>query len=439
MPETYFEDIPVIEYKGPNSTDPFTYKYYDRFKTVLGKSMEDHLRVAVCYWHSFCWDGSDVFGGSTFKRPWFEKASEQENADSKLDAAFEFFQKLGVPYFCFHDVDIMPPAQTAREHADNFAAMIDKVEGKMSETGIRLLWGTANVFGHPRYLAGAATNPDPDVFSYAAMQVRDALGATHRLNGENYVLWGGREGYETLLNTRQGQELDQLGRFLNMVVEHKYKIGYEGTILIEPKPHEPTKHQYDRDVATVFGFLKRYGLESEVCVNIEANHATLAGHSFEHEISLAGELGIFGSIDINRGDPQNGWDTDQFSNDTREVTLAIYYILKNGGFSTGGFNIDAKVRRQSMNAEDLFYGHIGTIDVMARSLLNAVALIEEGTLSQFTEDRYKGWKDGTGAKIMNNDLSLDELADHVITNDINPEPVSGRQEFLENHVSNFIR
>ncbi len=440
MPATYFDGIPAIEYKGQDSTDPFTYRYYDRSRTVLGKTMEEHLRIAVCYWHTFCWDGADVFGGSTFNRPWQDSSvSEQVNADRKLDAAFEFFQKLGTSYYCFHDVDIMAPALTPKEHTSNFALMVDKAEQKMEATGIRLLWGTANIFSHPRYIAGAATNPDPEVFSYAAMQVHQALEATHRLHGENYVLWGGREGYETLLNTKQGQELDQLGRFLNMVVEHKHKIGFKGTILIEPKPHEPTKHQYDRDVATVFGFLKQYGLEDEVCVNIEANHATLAGHSFEHEISLATELGIFGSIDINRGDPQNGWDTDQFPNDVREVTLALYYILKSGGFSTGGFNIDAKVRRQSIDSADLFHGHIGTVDILARGLLNAAALIENGALAQFLEDRYQGWKTGDGAKILNKELSLEELANQVVSNNITPEPVSGQQEFLENHISNYIR
>jgi xylose isomerase len=288
-------------------------------------------------------------------------------------------------------------------------------------------------------MAGAATNPDPEVFAFAAMQVRHALELTHRLGGANYVLWGGREGYDCLLNTRLGQELDQFGRFLAMAVEHKHRIGFKGTILIEPKPHEPTKHQYDTDVATVYGFLRRYGLENEVRLNIEANHATLAGHSFEHEIALAADLGVFGSIDMNRGDPQNGWDTDQFPNDLRELTVALYYIMRAGGFGTGGINFDAKVRRQSIDAEDLFHGHVGAIDLVARALLCAESLVESGTLEAFAESRYQGWASGLGKRILGGELTLAQLADHALTEKLDPAPRSGKQELLENHISTAIR
>lgn len=439
MSRGYFSDIPEIEFKGPDSNDPFSYRYYDKNRKILGKTMEEHLRFAVCYWHSFCWDGFDIFGAGTFDRPWHTGKLDQEAADHKLDEAFDFISRLGVPYFCFHDVDVMAAAATPKEHVRNLAVMVDKIEDKMASTGVKLLWGTANLFSHPRYMAGGATNPDPEVAAFASLQVRHALEATNRLKGENYVLWGGREGYDCGLNTAIGHELDQLGRFLNMVVEHKHKIGFKGTILIEPKPHEPTKHQYDTDVATVYGFLKRYGLENEVKANIEANHATLAGHSFEHEIQLANDLGIFGSVDMNRGDPQNGWDTDQFPNDLREITLAVYYILQGGGFKTGGFNFDAKVRRQSIDAEDLFHGHVGAIDLTARALLNAAAMTEDGTLERFVEERYAGWKSGVGAQMLSGDIDLAGMADYAVDRNIAPQRKSGRQEFLENYVTKSVK
>lgn len=439
MTSTYFVDIPKVEHEGPDSSNPFAYKFYDKSRLVLGKTMEQHLRFAVCYWHTFCWDGFDIFGGGTFNRPWHRGGQNQEAADHKLEEAFAFFERLDVPYFCFHDVDVMAAAETPKEHTENLAAMVDKIAGKMEETGIKLLWGTANLFGHPRYMAGAATNPDPEVFAFAAMQVRQALDATHRLNGENYVLWGGREGYDTILNTDMRRELDQLGRFLSMVVDYKHKIGFEGTILIEPKPNEPTKHQYDFDVSSVYGFLKHFGLEKEVKVNIEANHATLAGHAFEHEVVLANDLGIFGSIDLNRGDPQNGWDTDQFPNDLREVTLVLYYILKNGGFGAGGFNFDAKIRRQSTDAEDLFHGHIGAIDLTARALLNAAKMIEDGSLARFVDERYSPWQGQLGADILQGKMDLGKLADYAVEEDITPRIKSGRQEMLENHITTFVR
>lgn len=431
----YFDHIAPIQYEGPKSANPLAFKYYDPAKVIMGKTMEEHLRVAVCYWHNFCWDGFDVFGAGTFSRPWHGGGNDQAAAEAKLDAAFSFFEKLGQPFFCFHDTDVMAAAHTPREHVENFAAIVDKIEAKMNSAKTKLLWGTANMFSHPRYMAGAATNPNPDVTAFAALQVKHCLEATHRLGGAGYVMWGGREGYDTILNTDVGREMDQLGRFVSMAVEHKHKIGFKGDIWIEPKPHEPTKHQYDRDVATVYGFLKTYGLEQEVGVNIEPNHATLAGHNFEHEVEMANALGIFGSIDFNRGDPQNGWDTDQFPNDIRENTMALYYILRGGGFKNGGSNFDAKVRRQSRDAEDLLYAHIGGMDVLARALMNAADLIKSEQLSSFVETRYNGWETGIGKKMLSGTASLDDMTAHILKENTSPEPVSGRQEHLENIVS----
>jgi len=437
MTRSYFSDIQPIPFEGPQSTNPLAYRYYDKRQRVLGKSMEEHLRLAVCYWHTFCWDGFDVFGAGTFRRPWHGGPLDQAAAELKLNEAFEFFTRLGLPYFCFHDVDVMAQARTITEHVGNFSRIVDKIEARMAATGVKLLWGTANLFSHPRYMAGAATNPDPDVFRFAATQVRHCLEATHRLKGENYVLWGGREGYDTLLNTNLKQEKQQLGRFLSLVVEHKHKIGFKGTILIEPKPHEPTKHQYDFDVETIYGFLKHHGLDKEVKVNIEANHATLSGHSFEHEIATAVDLGIFGSIDMNRGDPQNGWDTDQFPNDVREITLALYYVLQGGGFVTGGNNFDAKVRRQSIDPVDLFYGHIGAIDTLARGLLGAAAMIEGGELKAAVDKRYAGWRGAAARSMLAGDATLAAIADAAVAANISPVPVSGHQELLENIVGRY--
>jgi len=438
MSASYFADIEPIKFEGLESTNPLAYRYYDKDRVVMGKTMAEHLRMAVCYWHTFCWDGFDVFGAGTFNRPWHGGPIDQARADHKLDEAFEFFTRLGLPYFCFHDVDVMAHAETIDEHVRNFAVIVEKIEAKMAATGVKLLWGTANMFSHPRYMGGASTNPDPDVFRFAATQVRHCIEATNRLGGQNYVLWGGREGYDCLLNTDLKQEKAQFGRFLQMVVEHKHKIGFKGDILIEPKPHEPTKHQYDFDVETIYGFLLANGLEKEVKMNIEANHATLSGHSFEHEIASAINLGIFGSIDMNRGDPQNGWDTDQFPNDIREITTAMYYILKNGGFQNGGNNFDAKVRRQSMDAADLFHGHIGGIDILARSLLNAAAMIEGGELDALVTDRYAGWNSHAGKALLSASSNLEAISDAAVAAKIDPQPRSGRQEYVENIVSRYI-
>jgi xylose isomerase len=432
---TYFSDIAPITYKGPDSTDELSYRFYDKDRVVLGKRMEDHLRFAVCFWHTFSWPGSDVFGGGTFSRPWLAGAMDSQAAATKRAEGFDFIKKLGVPFYAFHDVDVMAAATNAAEHTKYLAEAVDDLERLQGESGIKLLWGTANLFSNPRFMSGGATNPDPEVFAFGALQVRQALDATKRLGGSNYVLWGGREGYETILNTNLKKELDQLGRFLNLVVEHKHKIGFKGTILIEPKPHEPTKHQYDFDTATVFGFLKAYGLENEVKVNIEANHATLAGHTFEHELAMANALGIFGSIDANRGDHQNGWDTDQFPNSVEEMTLAMLEVFRAGGFTDGGFNFDSKVRRQSIDAADLFYGHVGAIDVIARGLLNAAALIEDGRLDAARKDRYAGWESDIGQAVAKG--SLADIADLVLAKGLDPKPKSGQQERLENLINRF--
>jgi xylose isomerase len=398
--------------------------------------MEEHLRFAVAYWHSFAWEGGDPFGGRTFERPWFDGGMEA--AKLKADVAFELFTLLGAPYFCFHDADVRPEGESFAESRKRLDALGDIFEAKIAETGVKLLWGTANLFSNRRFMAGAATNPDPDVFAYAAATIKANMDVTARLGGENYVLWGGREGYETLLNTRMGQELDQMARMLSMVVDYKHKIGFTGAILIEPKPQEPTKHQYDYDVATVYGFLKRYGLENEVKVNIEVGHAILAGHSFEHEVASASALGIFGSIDMNRNDYQSGWDTDQFPNNVPEVALAYYHILRAGGFSTGGTNFDAKLRRQSIDPQDLLYGHIGGMDTCARGLKAAAAIIEDGTYDAFLDERYAGWESTEAQAMLKGERTLEEIAARVEAEGIDPQPKSGRQEYLENLINRFV-
>jgi xylose isomerase len=438
MSGSYFADIEPIKFEGINSTNPLAYRYYDKSRVVMGKTMEEHLRMAVCYWHTFCWDGFDVFGAGTFNRPWHGGQIDQARADHKLDEAFEFFTRLGLPYFCFHDVDVIAHATSIKEHVENFAVIVDKIEAKMAASGVKLLWGTANLFSHPRYMAGASTNPDPDVFRFAATQVRHCIEATHRLGGANYVLWGGREGYDCLLNTDLKQEKAQFGAFLKMAVEHKHKIGFKGDILIEPKPHEPTKHQYDFDVETIYGFLLANGLEKEVKLNIEANHATLSGHSFEHEVATAFALDLFGGLDMNRGDAQNGWDTDQFPNDIREITVVMYYILQNGGMKNGGNNFDAKVRRQSIDAADLFHGHIGGIDILARSLLSAAAMIQGGELAAVIADRYTGWQSADARAMLSGQSNLGAISDAALVANIDPKPRSGRQEYIENVISRYI-
>ena len=435
----FFTGVDTVQYEGPETDNPYAFRYYDADRIVLGKPMRDQLRMAVCYWHTFAWPGSDVFGAGTFDRPWIDgDMGPMDAARLKMDAAFEFFGKLGFPFWCFHDLDIAPAGDTFAETRSNLASMVDYAEGKMAETGTKLLWGTTNAFGHPRFMSGASTNPDPEVYAYAAAQVKNAMDATHRLGGTSYVLWGGREGYETLLNTRMKQEADQFARFLHMVVDYKKSIGFEGQLFIEPKPQEPTKHQYDYDSATVHGFLERYDLLGELFVNIEVNHATLAGHSVHHEIAYAVDNEIFGSVDANRGDPQNGWDTDQFPNSVEEMSLAMYEILRGGGFSGGGFNFDTKLRRQSIDRNDLFHAHIGGADTLAQSLLVAAALIEDGELEGARNARYAGWGGGLGTAILDGTETLASLEAKVADGSIDPRPVSGKQEALENLVNRTI-
>ena len=448
MSSPFFADVDQIRYEGPDSDNPLAFRWYDPDRVVLGKTMAEHLRFGVCYWHSFAWDGSDIFGAGTLDRPWNPTArtgdttlDPMDAARFKMAAAFEFIEKLGAPFFSFHDIDIAPPGDSFAATCRNLDVMVDEAAAHMERTGIELLWGTTNAFSHPRFMAGAATNPDPDVFAYAAAQVAHCMDATRRLGGQNYVLWGGREGYETLLNTDMRRELDQLGRFLNMVVEHKHAIGFEGTLLIEPKPMEPTKHQYDYDVATVHGFLQQYGLADEIKVNIEVNHATLSGHDFHHEVATAVNAGIFGSIDANSGDDRLGWDLDLFPKSVEQMTLGMLEILRGGGFTTGGLMFDTKLRRQSIARDDLFHGHIGGMDTMARSLLAAASIIDEGELDRRRTERYAGWEseqrilDGSRSDA----VTLQQLHDGVIADEaFDPQPVSGRQEALEHLVARHI-
>ena len=437
MTDRFFGQKEPIKYKGKRAKG-LAYRWYDPDKVVLGKRMEDQLRFAACYWHSFTWPGNDPFGGETFMRPWMHMADEMEAARTKADVAFEMFRLLDVPFFSFHDRDIAPEGASLAESNRNVREIGEIFARKMETAKVKLLWGTANLFSHRRYMGGAATNPDPEVFAYAAAQVKNVLDLTHELGGANYVLWGGREGYETLLNTDIKRELNQLGRFLTMVVEHKQKIGFKGTILIEPKPKEPTKHQYDFDVASIYGMLQAFGLENEVKINIEQNHAILAGHSFEHELALATATGIFGSIDINRGDYLLGWDTDQFAMNIPEMALACYYIFKAGGFTTGGFNFDAKIRRQSIDPDDLLIAHATSMDACARGLLMAEQIIKDGVLDAFVEDRYSGWSGKEGKAILAGKRSLDDLSDYVLKRGLDPQPKSGKQEYLEGLLNDYL-
>lgn len=435
MTSGFFNGIERIHYEGVDSQNPMAFRHYNPDEVILGKRMEDHLRFAVAWWHSFAWEGGDPFGGPTLERPWHPQ-DDMGRARMKADIAFEMFEILGQPYFCWHDADIRPEQGNFADNLKTLEEITDYIGEKMQVSGTKLLWGTANMFSHRRWMSGASTNPDPDVFAFAAATVKSCMDATHKLGGENYVLWGGREGYETLLNTDLKTELDHMGRFLNMVVEYKHKIGFKGTILVEPKPQEPSKHQYDYDAASCIGFLRKYGLENEVKLNLEQGHAILAGHSFEHEIAVAAAEGMLGSIDMNRNDYQSGWDTDQFPNNTPEVALAYYYVLKAGGFGTGGTNFDAKIRRQSIDAVDLVAAHIGGMDICARGLKAAAAMIEHGGLEDSLTERYSGWNTPEAETMLNS--SLEEISARVLREGINPDPKSGRQEILENYVNRFV-
>ena len=428
----FFGELETVRFEGRESQKPLAYRWYDANHVVMGKPLSEHLRFAIAYWHSLAMNGTDPFGAPTLIRPWMTRSDAMEGAHEKADAAFELFRVLDLPFYTFHDRDIAPEGADLKESLKNFQTMVEYLAKKMEGSKAKLLWGTANLFSHPRFMSGAATNPDPDVFAYSATTVKHCMDATKQLGGSNYVLWGGREGYETLLNTDIGRELNHMGRFLNLVVEYKHKIGFDGQILIEPKPKEPTAHQYDFDTATVYGFLKNHGLEGEVKVNLEANHALLAGHTFEHEIATAASLNILGSLDVNRGDPLLGWDTDQFPNDLQAMTLALYQVILGGGLGKGGMNFDAKIRRQSIEPEDLVYAHVGAVDLCARAFLNAAALVEAGELKAAVAERYAGWDKPEAKAMLDGSMTLEQISEKTLANGVNPAPRSGKQERLEN-------
>jgi xylose isomerase len=426
----------TIKFEGTGAKSALAFKYYNPSQKVLGKTMREHLRFAVCYWHTLCWPGGDPFGGETFNREWHHMADPMKAAEVKAEVMFETLRLLDIDYFSFHDLDIAPEGKNLQEFNANVSAIAKILEKNMAKHNKKLLWGTANMFSNRRFMAGAATNPDPEVFAYCAAQVKHALDVTHGLGGENYVMWGGREGYETLINTRIGQELHQAGRFLSLVVDYKHKIGFKGPILIEPKPKEPSTHQYDYDVATVWSMIKTYGLEKDVKMNIEQNHAILAGHTFEHEIALAASLGIFGSLDLNRGGYQVGWDTDQFAMNVPELTLMMLEVIRAGGFTTGGMNFDAKIRRQSLDPDDLLYAHAASMDACARGLLNAAKIIEDGKLDGEIAKRYEGWDKPENKAMLSKGATLESIAARVRASKIEPQPKSGRQEYLEGLLNN---
>jgi len=433
----YFPGIERIFYQGPDSNDHLAFRYYDENFVVGGKTMKEQFRFAMAYWHSFCNAGSDPFGSGTRHFTWNVSNDPMENAFAKLDAAFEFMSKMGIPFYCFHDRDLAPEGATVQESADNLKALVDRAGEKQSEAGIRLLWGTANLFSHPRYMNGAATNPDFNVLPYAASQVKAALDATVQLGGDNYVFWGGREGYSFLMNTDMKKELDHMGRFLQMARDYGRKIGFEGTFLIEPKPMEPSLHQYDFDAATVIGFLHQYGLENDFKLNIEANHATLANHSFAHELRVASDANLLGSIDANHGEPLNGWDTDNFPTNLYEATEAMLVVLESGGIGNGGFNFDAKTRRNSTDPEDIFIAHIAGMDTFARALLIADKLLNEKRIMDFRNNRYQSFNTGNGLAFENGDLNLNELA--ALAHQYGePELQSGKQELIESIINSCI-
>ncbi len=433
----FFPGVKRIKYEGPNSRNPLAFKHYNPRQKVLGKTMAEHLRFSVCYWHTFKGLGADPFGPGTMIRPWNESSCPMAMAEDTLCAAFEFFTKLGVGFWCFHDLDIAPEADTLAETNKRFDKMVKLARKLQRDTGVKLLWGTSNLFANRRFMSGAATNPSPAVFAYAASQVKRAMDATKSLGGAGYVFWGGREGYETLLNTDMGRELDHLGRFLHMAVDYKKKIGFRGQFYIEPKPKEPTKHQYDFDAASCHAFLQKYDLVDHLKLNIEANHATLATHTFQHDLEYAVANGLFGSVDANRGDLMLGWDTDQFPTDLYDTTLAMWTILRAGGFKTGGLNFDAKVRRQSIDPVDLFHAHIGGMDAFARGLKFAAKIMQQKKFARFVKTRYAGWDRGIGQKIEKGQVGFEELEAYSLKNG-EPKIQSGRQEMLENLLNEYI-
>ncbi|REL38019.1 xylose isomerase [Rhodohalobacter sp. SW132] len=438
MSTPYFPNIDKIEYEGPDSDNPFSFKYYQEDKVIAGKTMKDHFRFAIAYWHSFCNENSDPFGVGTRVFPWDKTDDPLENAKFRLDAAFEFFTKLGTPYWCFHDRDLAPEGDSIEGSEKNLQTLVDLAKDYQKDTGVKLLWGTANLFTHKRYMSGASTNPDFAVVTHAGAQVKAALDATVELGGENYVFWGGREGYMHLFNTMMRRELDHLGTFLRSARDYGRKIGFEGNFLIEPKPMEPTKHQYDYDAATVIGFLREQDLMDDFKLNIEANHVTLAGHSFAHDIAVAAESGMLGSIDANEGDNQNGWDTDYFPTNLYDAIETMIILLDNGGIAPGGFNFDAKIRRDSTDLEDLFHAHIGGMDTFARGLIIADNILENSNFRELREGRYTSFDSGNGKKFENGELTIEELRDLAAKNG-EPEVRSGKQELLENLFNRYIR
>ncbi|AEO42076.1 MULTISPECIES: xylose isomerase [Xanthomonas] len=432
----YFPGIGKIGFEGRDSDNPLAFKVYDANKTIGDKTMAEHLRFAVAYWHSFCGNGADPFGPGTRAYPWDAGTTALNRAEAKADAAFEFFTKLGVPYYCFHDIDLAPDADDIGEYEKNLKHMVGIAKQRQADTGIKLLWGTANLFSHPRYMNGASTNPDFNVVARAAVQVKAAIDATVELGGENYVFWGGREGYACLHNTQMKREQDNMARFLTLARDYGRAIGFKGNFLIEPKPMEPMKHQYDFDSATVIGFLRQHGLDQDFKLNIEANHATLSGHSFEHDLQVASDAGLLGSIDANRGNPQNGWDTDQFPTDLYDTVGAMLVVLRQGGLAPGGLNFDAKVRRESSDPQDLFLAHIGGMDAFARGLEVANALLTASPLEQWRAERYASFDSGAGADFAAGKTTLADLAKHAAGNA--PQQLSGRQEAYENLINQYL-
>jgi len=433
-----FFDVPHIPFEGPRSENPLAFRHYDPAEVIDGVSLKDHMRFSIAYWHSFRGVGSDPFGPGTIRRPWESGKDAVSVAKKRMDAAFEFFVKIEAPFWAFHDRDIAPEGATLAESNRNLDQIVAHAKALQKATGVKLLWGTANLFSNPRYMCGAATNPDAHVFAYAAAQVKKAMEVTHELGGDGYTFWGGREGYETLLNTNLKREQDHLARFLHMAVDHAKHIGFKGQFYIEPKPKEPTKHQYDFDVASGIAFLRTYGLEKHLKFNIETNHATLAGHTFQHEIEVAASQGMLGSIDANAGDTLLGWDTDQFNTDVKEITLAMFSILRAGGLGKGGYNFDAKLRRPSVDPEDLFYAHIGGMDTYALAFKTARRIIDDGKLGGFVDERYSSYDSGFGKDIEKGSVGFRELEKLVLTKLGEPVPRSGRQEYLENLVNSYL-
>lgn len=434
--DQYFA-IDPIRYEGPDSDNPLAFRHYDPDAVIEGKTMRDHFRFSVVYWHTFRGNGSDPFGAPTLVRPWDDGSNTLDNARRRVQVAFEFMEKLGAPYFAFHDIDIAPEGDTLAETFSHLDAVVDVVEQEMQRTGIRLLWGTANLFSHPRYMHGAATSCNAGVYARAAAQVRKCLEVTLRLGGENYVFWGGREGYQNLWNTELKTELDNLARFFRMAVDHARQIGFTGQFLVEPKPKEPTKHQYDSDAAACINFLRTYGLTDHFKLNLETNHATLAGHTMMHELEYAAIQGMLGSIDANRGDLLLGWDTDQFPTNLYETTQIMLVLLRHGGLGRGGVNFDAKVRRESTDPLDLFHAHIGGMDTFARGLITAAAIRADGTLQARLQERYASWHEGLGEQIVAGQHNLESLTEWALAHPV-PENASGRQEELENLINRFI-